>query len=133
MDWNSAMSSVRVSVEWIFKDMSNYFKFLDFKNNFKVQLSAVEKMYIACTFKMLVAAYIVQQLPNILKSNHQHCKNSFCKQLTFLYHNCQFCTITRFKALHMIFFLLHSTLLHCTAPYSKVRKAVFCSFCSFIC
>ena len=43
------MSSVRVSVEWIFKDISNYFKFLDFKNNFKVQLSAVEKMYIACT------------------------------------------------------------------------------------
>lgn len=28
-DWNSAMSSVRVSVEWIFKDIINYFKFLD--------------------------------------------------------------------------------------------------------
>ena len=31
MDWNSAMSSVRVSVEWIFKDIINYFEFLDFK------------------------------------------------------------------------------------------------------
>ena len=30
MDWKSAMSSVRVSVEWIFKDIINYFKFLDF-------------------------------------------------------------------------------------------------------
>ena len=27
----------------------NYFKFLDFKNNLKAQLSAIEKMYIACT------------------------------------------------------------------------------------
>ena len=30
MDWNSAMSGVRVSVEWIFKDIILYFKFLDF-------------------------------------------------------------------------------------------------------
>ena len=48
-DWNSAMSSVRVSVEWIFKDIINYFKFLDFKKNLKVQLSAVGKIYIVCT------------------------------------------------------------------------------------
>ena len=34
-DWNSAMGSVRVSVEWIFKDIINYFKFLDFKKNLK--------------------------------------------------------------------------------------------------
>ena len=47
MDWNSAMSSVRVSVEWVFKDIINYCKFLDFKKNLKVQLSAVGKMYIA--------------------------------------------------------------------------------------
>ena len=40
-DWNSTMSSVRVSVEWIFKGIINYFKFLDFKKNLKVQLSAV--------------------------------------------------------------------------------------------
>ena len=49
MDWDSAMSSVRVSLELIFKDIINYFKFLDFKKNLKVQLSAVGKMYIACT------------------------------------------------------------------------------------
>ena len=47
--WNGAMSSVRVSAEWIFKDIINYFKFLDFKKNLKVQLSVVGKMYIACT------------------------------------------------------------------------------------
>ena len=92
MDWNSAMSSVRVSVEWILKDIINYCKFLDFKKNLKVQLSAVGKMYIACLyFTMLGAAYMVQQLPNILKSNHQHYKNTFCKQVTLLYHSSQFC------------------------------------------
>lgn len=29
--WNQRMSSVRVSVEWLFGDIINYFKFLDFK------------------------------------------------------------------------------------------------------
>ena len=37
--WNESMSEVRVSVEWIFGDIINYFKFLDFKkkleNKFK--------------------------------------------------------------------------------------------------
>ena len=47
--WNKAMSSVRVSVEWIFGDIVNYFKFLDFKKNLKIQLSAVGKMYTCCT------------------------------------------------------------------------------------
>jgi hypothetical protein len=41
------MSEVRVSVEWIFADIINYFKFLDFKKNLKIQLSAVGKMYIS--------------------------------------------------------------------------------------
>ena len=33
MLWNKHMSEVRVNVEWIFKDIINYFKFLDFKKN----------------------------------------------------------------------------------------------------
>ena len=45
---NKSMSQVRISVEWIFGDIANYFKFLDFKKNLKVQLSAVGKMYIVC-------------------------------------------------------------------------------------
>ena len=47
--WNQRMSSVRVSVEWLFGDIINYFKFLDFKKNLKIQLSAVGEMYIVCT------------------------------------------------------------------------------------
>jgi hypothetical protein len=30
--FNKSMSSVRVSVEWLFGDIANYFKFMDFKN-----------------------------------------------------------------------------------------------------
>ena len=47
-DWNKHMSEVRVSVEWIFGDIINYFKFLDFKKNLKIGLSAVGKIYIVC-------------------------------------------------------------------------------------
>ena len=47
-EFNKSMSRVRVSVEWIFNDILNYFKFLDFKKNMKVQLSAVGKMYLTC-------------------------------------------------------------------------------------
>ena len=47
-EWNKQMSAVRVSVKWIFEDIINYFKFLDFRKNLKVGLSAVSKMYIVC-------------------------------------------------------------------------------------
>ena len=47
-EYNKAMSAVRISVEWTFGDIINYFKFLDFKKNLKISLSAVGKMYIVC-------------------------------------------------------------------------------------
>ena len=40
-NWNKAMSAVRSSVEWAFGDIINYFAFLDFHKNLKIQLSAV--------------------------------------------------------------------------------------------
>ena len=43
------MKEVRVSVERIFGDIINYFKFLDFKKDLKIGLSSVGKMYIVCT------------------------------------------------------------------------------------
>ncbi|XP_066910729.1 uncharacterized protein [Clytia hemisphaerica] len=48
--FNKSMSKVRVTVEWLFKEIINYFKFMDFKKNLKVRLSAVGKMYIVCAF-----------------------------------------------------------------------------------
>lgn len=46
--YNKSMSAVRTSVEWIFGDVINYFKFLDFKKNLKIALSQVGKMYVVC-------------------------------------------------------------------------------------
>ena len=44
--FNKSMSEVRISVEWLFNDIINYLKFMDFKKNLKVGLSSVGKMYI---------------------------------------------------------------------------------------
>lgn len=46
-DFNTSMSAVRVSAEWLYGDISaNSFKFVDFKKNLKVALSNIGKMYI---------------------------------------------------------------------------------------
>ena len=44
--FNESMSKVRTSVEWLFGDIINYFKFLDFKKNLKISLSSIGKMYV---------------------------------------------------------------------------------------
>ena len=44
--FNTAMSEVRVSVEWLFGDIAEYFKFIDYKKNLKLGMSAVAKQYI---------------------------------------------------------------------------------------
>ena len=46
--FNQSMSKARVSVEWIFGDIVNYFKFTDFKKNLKIGLSSVGKIYSVC-------------------------------------------------------------------------------------
>ena len=43
--FNSSMSSC---VEWLFGDIVNYFKFIDFKKNLKIGLSNIGKLYIVC-------------------------------------------------------------------------------------
>ena len=47
--YNSSMSAGRTSVEWLFGDIINYFKFLDFKKNLKIGLSQVGNIYIVCS------------------------------------------------------------------------------------
>ena len=46
--FNGSVSSVRVSVEWLFGDILNYLKFLDFKKNLKVGLRNIGKTYVVC-------------------------------------------------------------------------------------
>lgn len=53
--FNEARSSVRESVEWLFGDVLNSFKFLDFKNNLKLELSAIgKKCIVAALFKNIL-------------------------------------------------------------------------------
>ena len=44
--WNIASSQLMVSVECIFGEILDYFKFVEFKKGLRLQLSAVGKMYI---------------------------------------------------------------------------------------
>ena len=44
--FNKAMSEARVSVEWLFSDIGESFKFIDYKKNLKLGMSAVGKQYI---------------------------------------------------------------------------------------
>ena len=46
--YNTAMSTVHTSVDWIFGDIITSFKFLDYKKNLKIGLSTVGKMYVVC-------------------------------------------------------------------------------------
>ena len=46
--WNKAMSKARISVVQAFEDIINYFKFLKFYRNLKIQLNAVENVYSLC-------------------------------------------------------------------------------------
>ena len=48
-DYNTVMSKCRIGVEWVFGEIINYFKFMDFKRNLKIGLSPIGKMYIVCT------------------------------------------------------------------------------------
>ena len=45
-DFNKAMSSVRVSVEWTYGKLVQYFAYLDFKKNQKILLQPIGKYYL---------------------------------------------------------------------------------------
>ena len=47
--FNRAMSEVRVAVEWLFGNIVNFFKFVDFKKGMKINLSPVGKIYVVCS------------------------------------------------------------------------------------
>ena len=48
ISWNKEITSACVSLEWVFGDIIEYFKFLDFWKNLKIKLSVVIKMHIVC-------------------------------------------------------------------------------------
>ena len=48
-DFNKAMSKVRVSVEWTFGKICQYFSYIDFKRSNKVLLQPVAKYYLVAS------------------------------------------------------------------------------------
>ena len=68
------MSQVRVSVEWLFEDIVNYFKFLDFKKNLKIGMSSI--WFLLC-FRMLSLACMEITYQNSLTYSHHHYSTIF--------------------------------------------------------
>ena len=82
--YNKAMSNVRVSVEeWMFRNITKYFSFVDFKNQMKINLSATGKMYIVCA--LLVPVYMVTLCQLTLSFHHLLCKNTFGDNLHVIF------------------------------------------------
>jgi hypothetical protein len=73
-EFNRKMSQVRVSVEWMFGNITKYFRFVDFKNLMKLHLSPVGKIYCVaallqnahtCLYENLVSHFFDLQPPSI--------------------------------------------------------------------
>ena len=47
--YKEVMRSVRVSLGWLFRLVSNYLKFVDFQKMQRISVSAVGKIYIVCS------------------------------------------------------------------------------------
>ena len=49
--FNQSVSQIRSSVQWIFSDIVNYFKFIDFKKNLKITEYSWKDVYCKCSAK----------------------------------------------------------------------------------
>ena len=101
-EYNTTMSSVRTSVEWVFGDIVNYFAFMDFKKNVKVRLCAVGKMCMVCAlltnartclYLSVTSSYFGLDPPTFekyfpwkreIRKHFELCPNSFCLSLVHL-------------------------------------------------
>ena len=69
-EYNKAMSSMRITVEWLFGEIVKYFKFTDFKRQQcqqMISLSPVGNIYIVCAI-----------LQNALTCLYGKCFNILC-------------------------------------------------------
>jgi len=48
INYNIAMNTLRTSVEWIFGEIKNFFKFIDYRKQLKLGLSPVGKWFLIC-------------------------------------------------------------------------------------
>ena len=56
-EFNKCTSAVRISEEWLFGDIVGSFKYIDFKKDLKIALSAVGKMYIVAGILRIYSTY----------------------------------------------------------------------------
>lgn len=73
-DFNNPTSAICSPVEWLFSDVINDFKFLDFKKNLKIGMCSVGKMYvvsallrnaITCLYGNTAYSFVDLHPPNI--------------------------------------------------------------------
>ena len=79
MEFKNQLSE-RQAVKWIFGDIVNFFKFLDFKKNLENGLSPVGKMYIvsalfhnasSCFYETIISKYF-ECKPSIIEEYFTH-------------------------------------------------------------
>jgi len=75
--FNKDMSQVRVSVEWLFGDTVNYFKFLDFKKNLKIGMSSIGKLYLVSALLQNAITCMEITYQNSLTYSHHHYSTIF--------------------------------------------------------
>ena len=72
--YNTEMSAVRSSVEWLFGDVINSFKFNDFKKDLKLFLSSFGKIYVVsvilrnamtCLYGNMTSEFFDLRLPTL--------------------------------------------------------------------
>ena len=78
-EFNKAMSEVRVSVEWLFSDIAESFKFIDYKKNLKLEMSAEGKQgkqyiisvlfrnILTCLYKNTTSNFFEVESPSLLQ------------------------------------------------------------------
>ena len=84
-DFNKSMSAVFLSVELLFGDITNYFKFLDLKKNKKIGLSQIGKMYVVCAM-MPNALSIFQFHLEVLWIRCTNIARILCVKPIFIFH-----------------------------------------------
>ena len=80
LEYNKAMIKVRSYVEWVYGEIFNYFKFLDFQK-LKKHLSGIGKMY--CVLSLLTNAHTC--LYKSLTSEYFDVEPLFYIMIAFLY------------------------------------------------
>ena len=77
--FNAAMSSVRISVEWLFGDISTYFQFIDFKKKLEDWHEFSRKaIYSLCTVKKCFDLLIRKQYFRIFSARPAYFRNLLC-------------------------------------------------------